>query len=138
MKLSNSQRGLSVILMIIIFGLFAYAVFVGIRLAPEYMQFYSLKESVDEMAREMESRVISKPQFESLMKRRMDVNYVSIKDLKLSNNGCPCANEGIFVYNKKKQSTDVGISYQKRVPLIANVDAVLVFEHIVTVPTNKQ
>ncbi|MEM7303963.1 MAG: DUF4845 domain-containing protein [Pseudomonadota bacterium] len=135
MKSCNSQRGRSVILMIIIFGLFGYAIFVGIKLAPEYMQFYTLKSSVDEMAKEMESRPISKSQFESLMKRRMDVNYVSIKDLVLSNNGCPCSKDSIFVYNKEKKTTDVGISYQKRVPLIANVDAVLVFEHIVTVPS---
>ena len=137
MKLGNRQRGLSIILMIIIFGLFGYALFVGIKLAPEYMQFYTLKESVNDLAKEMESRVISKAQFESLMKRRLDVNYVSIKDLKLSNNGCPCAKENIFVYKKQKKSTEVGISYQKRVPLIANVDAVLVFEHIVTVPSAK-
>ena len=137
MKLGNSQRGRSIILMIIIFGLFGYAIFVGIKLAPEYMQFYTLKSSVDEMAKEMQSRSISKAQYETLMKRRMDVNYVSLKDLRLSNNGCPCAKDSIFVYDKDRSGVDVGISYQKRVPLIANVDAVLMFEHIVTVPSAK-
>jgi DNA phosphorothioation-dependent restriction protein DptG len=137
MKLGNSQRGRSIILMIIIFGLFGYAIFVGIKLAPEYMQFYTLKSSVDEMAKEMESRSISKAQYETLMMRRMDVNYVSVKDLKLSNNGCPCAKGSVFVYNKSRSGTEVGISYQKRVPLIANVDAVLMFEHIVKVPAAK-
>ena len=137
MKLGNSQRGRSIILMIIIFGLFGYAIFVGIKLGPEYMQFLTLKSAVDEMAQEMQSRSISKAQYETLMKRRMDVNYVNVKDLKLSNNGCPCAKDSIFIYNKDRSGIEVGLSYQKRVPLIANVDAVLMFEHIVAVPSAK-
>ena len=137
MNLGNSQKGRSIILMIIIFGLFAYAVFIGIKLAPEYMQFFTLKDSVNEMAKEVEARAISKAQYESLMRRRMDVNYISIKDLRLSNNGCPCAKDSIFVYNKGKNGTEVGISYQKRVPVMANIDVVLLFEHIVNVPTSK-
>ena len=137
MNLGNSQKGRSIILMIIIFGLFAYAVFIGIKLAPEYMQFFTLKDSVNEMAKEVEARAISKAQYESLMRRRMDVNYISIKDLRLSNNGCPCAKDSIFVYNKGKNGTEVGISYQKRVPVMANIDVVLLFEHIVNVPTPK-
>ena len=133
MKIGNSQRGRSLILTIIIVGLFGYTIFIGIKLAPEYMEFYSIKSSIDGLAQDMDSREINKAQFEDLLRRRLDLNYVDLSELQLKNNGCPCSKESLFIYDKKKKSVDVGIKYQRRIPLVANVDAVLTFEHIKSV-----
>ncbi|MEM1002729.1 MAG: DUF4845 domain-containing protein [Bacteroidota bacterium] len=133
MKLGNSQRGRSILITIIVVGLFAYTIFIGIKLAPEYMQFYSIKSSIDGLAQEMGSREINKSQFEDLMGRRLGINYIDLSDLSMSNNGCPCSKESVYIYNKQKTDVQVGIKYQKLVPLIANVDVVLKFEHTKTV-----
>ena len=63
MKIGNSQRGRSLILTIIIVGLFGYTIFIGIKLAPEYMQFFSIKSSIDSLAQEMGSREMNKAQY---------------------------------------------------------------------------
>ena len=81
----------------------------------------------------MGSREINKAQFEDLLRRRLDLNYVDLSELQLKNNGCPCSKERLFIYDTKKKSVDVGMKYQRRIPLIANVDVVLTFEHIKSV-----
>ena len=133
MKIGNSQRGRSLILTIIVVGLFAYTIFIGIKLAPEYMQFFSIKSSIDSLAQEMGSREMNKAQYKDFLLRRLGVNYVNLDDLYYKNNGCPCSKEDIFIYNKKNKDVEIGMKYQRLIPLVGNVDVVLTFEHIKTV-----
>lgn len=134
MKSINRQSGMSFLFMLILIGLFGYAIYIGIKLAPVYMEFLSIKASVDGLAEEMKSRKLNKNQALDLLDRRLSTNYVAVGDLKPSRDGCTVGKKDVFHFEKVKKEIELGVSYEKRIPMIANVDALVSFDYITTVP----
>ena len=134
MKSINRQAGISFIVMLVLVGLFGYAIYIGIKLAPVYMEYFSIKSSIDGLAEEMKARKINKKQALDLLDRRLDTNYVSLRQLKPSRDGCVVSKKDVFHFKRTKKDTEVGIHYEKRIPLVANVDALLNFEYVNKVP----
>lgn len=137
MKSINRQTGISFVFMLILVGLFGYAIFIGIKLAPVYMEFYSIKSSVDGLAAEMKTRNLNKKQALDLLDRRLNTNYVSVGELKPSCVGGVSTKKDVFHFKRTKKETELGIHYEKRVPMIANVTAALDFEYITKVPLKQ-
>ena len=137
MKSINRQSGISFVFMLILIGLFGYAIFIGIKLAPVYMEFYSIKASVDGLAAEMKTRNINKKQALDLLDRRLSTNYVSVHELKPSCVGGVSAKKDVFHYKRTKKEIELGVRYEKRVPMIANVTAALDFDYITKVPLKQ-
>ena len=137
MKSINRQSGISFIFMLIIIGLFGYAIFIGIKLAPVYMEFYSIKASVDGLASEMKSRNINKKQALDLLDRRLSTNYVSVSKLKPVCVGNQLSKQDVFHYKRTKKEIELGVHYEKRVPMIANVTAALNFDYVTKVPLKQ-
>ena len=134
MKLAKRQTGISFFFMLILIGLFGYAIYIGIKLAPEYMEFLSVKSSVDSLAEEMKSRAITKKQAQSLLDNRLNVNYISLGELSMVPEGFGDAKAEAFYYKRNKLDTEVGIKYKKFVPMIANATVVLDFDYVANVP----
>ena len=137
MKSINRQAGISFVFMLILIGLFGYAIFIGIKLAPVYMEFYSIKSSIDGLAAEMKTRNLNKKQALDLLDRRLNTNYVSVGELKPSCVGGVSAKKDVFHFKRNKKETELGIHYEKRVPMIANVTAALDFEYLTKVPLKQ-
>ncbi|MFK8028541.1 MAG: DUF4845 domain-containing protein [Gammaproteobacteria bacterium] len=138
MKLTNKQTGMSTIVLIVIIGLFGYAIFIGLKIAPVYMEYLSLKSAVDSLADEMQTRQMSKTQFKDLMRRRLDINYVSIDGLTPSRDGCEKTKKDVFYFKSAKKNTDVGVNYEKRIPVIANIDFLISFDYIRSVKSPEK
>ena len=137
MKSINRQSGISFIFMLILIGLFGYAIFIGIKLAPVYMQFFSIKASIDGLATEMKTRNINKKQALDLLDRRLTTNYVSVGELKPVCIGNKSQKNDVFHFKRTKKETELGIHYEKRVPMIANVTAALEFNYVTKVPIKQ-
>ena len=136
-KSVKKQSGLSTIMLIIIVGLFGYAIYVGLKVVPEYMEYFSIKSSVDGLADEMKTRQISKTQYFDLLRRRLEINYIEVSKLVPSRDGCDKSKKEVFLYKGGKKGIDVGVNYEKRVPIIANVDILLSFNHMRNVKAVK-
>ncbi len=130
MKSSKHQKGLSFIILVIIIGLFGYAAFVGIKLAPEYMEYMSIRSAVNSLADEMETRVMSKKQYMDSLRKRLDVNYISMRKLVPGRDGCSKNKNDVFTYKRGKKDIELGVNYEKRVPIILNVDFLLSFNYM--------
>lgn len=133
MKSAKQQAGLSTIVLILIVGFFGYAIFIGLKVVPEYMEYYSIRSAVDGIADEMKTRKISKSQYLDLMRRRLDINYVNVSKLTPSRDGCVKSKKDVFHYKTTKKGTDLGVSYEKRIPIIANLDILVSFDYMRTV-----
>ncbi len=138
MKLTNKQTGMSTIVLIVIIGLFGYAIFIGLKITPEYMEYLSIKSAVDGLADEMQTRQMSKTQFKDLMRRRLDINYVNIDGLTPSRDGCEKTKKDVFYFKSAKKNTDVGVNYEKRIPVIANIDFLISFDYIRSVKSPQK
>ncbi len=138
MNSSKHQSGMSLIMLIVIIGLFGYAVYIGIKLVPEYLEFHSVRSAVDSLGDEMKTRQISKSQYIDLLSRRLNINYVELYDLKPSRDGCDKSKKDVFTYKRGKKDIVLGVSYEKRVPMIANIDFLLNFEHARSVAITSQ
>ncbi len=134
MKLIKNQKGMPTIVLIIVVGFFAYSIFLGIKITPVYLEYLTIKSSVDALAEEMKTRQITKSQFMSLMAKRMDLNYVSVKDLVPRRDGCEKTTKEVFLFQRGKKEYEIGASYEKRIPIIANIDFLLNFEHKKAIP----
>ncbi len=130
MKTMNRQTGISIIFMLILIGLFGYAIFIGIKLVPAYLEFHSIKSSIDGLAGEMKVRKINKKQAIDLLNRRLNTNYVNVEELMPSRKGCTISKKDIFHFKRSKKEVEIGIHYEKRIPMIANVDVALDFDYV--------
>lgn len=137
MKSVKKQTGLSTIMLIVIVGFFGYVVYVGLKLVPEYMEYYSIKSAVDGLADEMKTRQISKTQYLDLIRRRLEINYVDVNRLVPSRDGCDKYKKEVFHYKTSKNGTDFGVSYEKRIDIVANVDVLLAFDYTRNVGSAK-
>ena len=129
MNSSKHQSGMSLIMLIVIIGLFGYAVFIGIKLVPEYLEFHSVRSAVDSLGDEMKTRQISKSQYINLLERRLNVNYVDMFRLKPGRDGCDKSKKTAFTYKRGKKGIVLGVNYEKRIPMLANIDFLLRFNH---------
>ena len=138
MKLLKQQKGLSTIMFIIIVGLFGYAVYIGLKITPVYMEYFSIRSAVDGIAEEMKTRQMSRAQYIELMRRRLDINYVDYGTLEPSRDGCQKSKNDIFHFKTIKKDTEIGVNYEKRVPMIANIDFLVIFDYKKTTSTLRQ
>ena len=93
------------------------------------MEHFSIKSAVDGLADEMKTRQMNKAQYMSLMRKRLDINYVNINELKPSRDGCEKSNNEAFYFKTVKRSTEFGVEYEKRIPIIANIDFLISFNY---------
>lgn len=87
-KINRHQTGMSMIVMIVIIGLFGYAIFVGVKIAPVYMEYFSIKSVVDSLADEMKTKPMNKSQYIDFIRRRLEINYVDVDALAPCRGGC--------------------------------------------------
>jgi len=97
-KLAKQQAGLSTIMLIIIVGVIGYGIYVGLKVVPVYMDYFSIKSSVNGLADEMKTRQISKSQYMDLLRRRLEINYIDVNGLTPSRDGCARSKRDVFHY----------------------------------------
>ncbi len=128
---------MSTIMLIVIVGLFGYAIFIGLKITPVYMEYFSIRSAVDGLAEEMKTRQISKAQYMDLMRRRLDINYVNIDGLTPSRDGCEKSKKDVFLFKTVKKSTEFGVDYEKRIKMLANIDFLISFNYLRSINSPK-
>ncbi len=117
----KKQRGASFVFWILFVALIGFIVTLGIKLFPVYYKGFATEKIIEDLAIEMQGKNPNKKQLWDLIQRRLDVN--SIIGVKKEN----------FVYEKQKKSLEFGVDYEVRLPLVANMDAVVMFNHRQTI-----
>jgi len=132
MALKKQQTGMSFITLIFLIGIIAYTIYVGFKLVPEYLQFQSVKSSIDSVAAEMQTRPINKSQALNLLRKKLDTGYVDFSELKQPSKDCllpKSKRQEVFQYKREKNNVELVMRYEKRIPLFANVEMLLNFDY---------
>ena len=112
----NNQRGVS-LLGVIIVGFFLFlAVVVGVKVAPEYIEYYKILKDVKAVAQDSSLAGASPNDLRAAFAKRCEVDH--IKDF---------APKDLDVV-KQGNGAVISFSYNRIVPLFANVSLLIEFE----------
>jgi uncharacterized protein (DUF488 family) len=116
-NLRTHQAGLSMIGFLLVAALVAMGVLVGVKLAPAYIEYYSLKNILKNMVNDHDMQTASVAEIKRSFDNRAVIASVSTRsgDLNISKDG---------------GSLTIGTSYSVKVPLAGNVSACLDFEAV--------
>jgi len=111
----RQQRGLTLISWLVILMMVGFFILLGLRLAPVYMQNYTVKNIITDL--QQESGISRKPASEirELLLRRFDVN--GIENL---------GRENIKI-SRARGKTKIEVAYETRKHIAGNVDVVVTF-----------
>ncbi len=118
MKTQTYERGMSLPSMLLVAAMVGFFVMCTIRMLPRYLEYLSIREIVETVAREYN------PDEEDLgdIRRRLDTmfNTNQIKDLQPKD----------VEITHKEGRTYIDASYEARVPIMGIVDAVMRFDDL--------
>lgn len=120
-QLPKSQTGASLIGVFFWGGLLAIAAFCGIKIAPVYFEHSVVKQSLASLSETKDIGFMSKPRVQDLFLRKLSVNSVK--------NVTPDQLE----IEKTQGKVLLKLSYEVKVPMIANISAVVNFNEEVWV-----
>ena len=113
----NRQRGLSLMGLIITLGVVAFFALMGFKLLPAYIEYWTVKRIVADLAHAPELRGGSIRDVQAAFDRRASIDYgvtsISSKELEI---------------NKVGEGFEITGSWSTRVPLFGNINACLDFE----------
>ncbi|ETX04096.1 DUF4845 domain-containing protein [Candidatus Entotheonella palauensis] len=113
MKDQYGSALITVLLCIVIFGGLG---FVGIKLAPIYIEHFGVASSLESMENEGNLHGKSKAELQHLLSKRLQINDVHRVD------------ESDIEIKTKPRMTTIRVAYEVQVPLMSNVDFLVTFE----------
>jgi len=107
---------LSLLGLIVVGAILVFVAIVGMKLAPAYIEYFTIRRTVRELARSPESMTV-KDIMGSFDKHSQidDISSIEGKDLEISKNG---------------NSVTITAAYQRKVPLFANISVLIDFETV--------
>ena len=122
----QKQRGASFVFWVFFIALIGFIGAVGIKLAPVYLKGKSAHTIIENLANEMQGKNPNKKQLWETIEKRLDINSIS--------------NVGreAMVFERHKDTIEFGLNYEVRVPLVANLDAIVMFDHRQTITSKKR
>lgn len=117
MKFARSQQGLSMLSWLVVLIVVAFFASTAFKVLPHYLDFYSLQKIVTAVEHEKALEIRSPAAFYEHVSRGMQVN--NIRDLNMRE-----------VMDVRMENNDfyVRLKYEKREPLIENLDLVVHFD----------
>jgi hypothetical protein len=113
----RNQKGLSSLSLLLVLSVAAFLLLLAFRIGPLYLDNYFVKAAIDGLSQEEDVHKLSDRQIERKLLGFFTIN--NVRDL---------GPEDIKV-ERLKTKTIVKVDYEKRVNILANVDAVVVFEN---------
>ena len=111
----HQQRGISFIGFIIVLAVGGFFLFLGMKIGPTYLEYYTIRGAVNQVAAEAQSPDIGA--IRKAMDRQMTIDYAASYKA-----------EFVRVVREGNQLNLV-LKYEIRKPLIYNIDFVAKFEH---------
>lgn len=112
----NKQHGLSLIGLLITSGVIVFFALMGFKLMPSYLEYFTVKRIVSDIANSPEVRGGSLRDVQAAFARRAQIDNVT----------SVTANE--LEISKTGEGWEIAVSWAARVPLFSNLNACLDFE----------
>jgi hypothetical protein len=117
MKSAHSQKGMSVLSWLVVLSIVAFFASAAFKLLPHYLDYMALEKIVTSVETDRAAEVRSVGEFYSYVSKGMQVN--SIRDLNMQ--------EALKV-KLENNEFHAHLKYEKREPLIENIDLVVRFD----------
>jgi len=118
MRLRSRQSGLGALGWLVVLAVASFFLLCFFRIGPLYLEYFQVKEVLDDVLKSGQANSQSRQQLLDALQRRFDVNRteaISTRDIRFS---------------ESRSGREVDCSYEKRVPLIANIDVVVKFDQL--------
>ena len=118
MKTRFSQQGLSFLGWMVILFIVSFFVTCAVKLAPIYMDAWTIKSVIENVIVEQKQNTTSITEIRKALDRQFIANRIEaikVKDIKIS---------------RKKSNVLIDANYEKRIPLMYNVDVVVKFDKL--------
>ncbi len=119
MRLRKHQQGLGLLGWLIVLGIASFALTCFFRIGPVYLEYWQTKKAIDLVMQDSQSSGLPNAALLAAIQRQLDVSEIEsiqAKDIK-------------FV--DTKNGRELNANYEKRVPLMANIDVVVKFDKLV-------
>lgn len=117
MSFTKSQKGMSVLGVMVMLGLVAFLGSAVFKMLPHYFDYMALEKMITSIENDRAAEVRSVPEFYSYIDKRLTINSIRDFDLK----------EGLVVKLENGEFR-AHLKYEKREPLIENLDLVARFD----------
>ncbi|MFH6598330.1 DUF4845 domain-containing protein [Ectopseudomonas khazarica] len=117
MTFARSQQGLSVLSWLMVLAVVAFFASTGFKVLPHYLDYMSMEKIITSVETDKAAQVRTVGEFYSHVDRGMQVN--SIRDLNLRD---------VMQVKVENNEFRVHLKYEKREPLIENLDLVVNFD----------
>jgi hypothetical protein len=117
MELRQKQKGMTLIGWMLSLAILGFFVIFGLRLTPLYLDYFSLRDMIDEISAEASSTGMTQGQIWRTLEKRLDMNYIDYikqEHLKLKRHG---------------KKTDIALNYEAKRPLFGNIHLVVDFAY---------
>lgn len=119
MRLRKQQQGLGMLGWLIVLGIASFALTCFFRVGPVYLEYWQAKKAIDLVIEGSRASSMSKDELLTAIEKQLNVSTVEVikkKDIKIT---------------ESKGEREVNANYEKRVPLIANIDVVVKFDKLI-------
>ena len=112
----KSQRGMTAISLLMIAGLVGFVAMIVIKLIPSYFAHFKVEAALENLTTDTRAEAATDKEIKQLILKKLDVDDVDF------------IKESDIVITKTASGRTVAIDYEARVPMFANVDAVVKFD----------
>ncbi len=116
MQSMNRQCGMGFLSWMVVIAVLGFGVVVGFRLAPIYLQAYTIDTILEDVAKDSAGKKRSKKQLWDAISKRLDIN--GVQGIKKEN----------FSFTRDNGKTTIGIKYEVRTKLVGNIDGLVHFD----------
>jgi hypothetical protein len=117
MDLEGKQKGMTLIGWMLSLAIVGFFVIFGLRLTPLYLDYFTLRDMIDDISAEASSSDMTQGQIWRSLEKRLDMNYIDYitpEHLKLIRHG---------------KKTDIKLDYTAQRPLFGNIGLVVDFSY---------
>lgn len=112
----RKQEGMSLVGFLIVLALVIFVAYLGMRIVPIYLEFYSVKSAMTGLAKEPGSAKYSPFDIKDKMLNRLNINYsdgnVGAEDIKI------VRSNGVWIQ----------VKYEVRKPIMGNLDVIVTYD----------
>lgn len=118
MTAAGSQKGLSFIGWLVSLAILAFVASTAAKVVPHYLDYLSLKKIIEAAGTDRAAQIVDSSDFRDYVAKGMQIN--NIRDLDL--------NKALSVTTENNRFL-AHLQYERREPLIQNIDLVVKFDH---------
>lgn len=118
MRVLKNQRGMTMWSLLFVFGIIAVAVFLILKLLPVYLADMKITSALDSLARTADVGSMSKADISEALRKRFEIDNVDHVNLGKD-----------MTIGARGRNRVIRIKYEAVVPMIANVSALMEFDH---------